>query len=49
MSAPFANKSINSSDRPSEKYSWSFFSLMSVNGSTAIDFYGIEAGAEMLD
>src|SRR5450432_1050781 len=32
-----ASKSISSSDRPSEKYSWSFFSLISVNGSTAID------------
>src|ERR1022692_819884 len=28
---------MSSSDRPSEKYSWSFFSLMSVKGNTAID------------
>ena len=28
---------MSSSDRPSEKYSWSFFSLRSAKGSTATD------------
>src|ERR1700689_3629658 len=32
--------SMSSSDMPSEKYSWSLFSLMSANGSTATDFSG---------
>ena len=40
-----ARWSISSSERPSEKYSWSFFSLMSTNGRTAIDFSGDWAGA----
>src|SRR3984885_5533999 len=44
-SAECARWSISSSDRPSEKYSWSFFSLMSTNGSTAIDFSGIVTAA----
>ena len=39
-----ASKSSNSSDSPSEKYSWSFFSLISTKGSTAMDFSGIAAG-----
>jgi hypothetical protein len=34
--------SISSSARPSEKYSWSCFSLRSVNGSTATDFSAID-------
>src|ERR1700683_581389 len=29
---------MSSSDSPSEKYSWSFFSLISTNGRTATDF-----------
>src|SRR5580658_1472679 len=37
--------SISSSDNPSEKYSWSFFSLMSTNGRTATDFPGIAGAA----
>src|SRR5271155_4050702 len=36
---------MSSSDSPSEKYSWSFFSLMSRNGRTATDFSGIGEGA----
>ena len=37
---------MSSSDRPSEKYSWSFFSDRSSNGSTAMDFFGaVLAGA----
>src|SRR3954471_16258719 len=40
--------SINSSDRPSEKYSWSRFSLMSTKGSTAIDFCGASSAAGAL-
>ena len=37
---------MSSSDRPSEKYSWSFFSLISTNGSTAMDLSpsGLAAG-----
>jgi hypothetical protein len=31
--------------KPSEKYSWSFFSLMSVKGSTAIDLSEIGGNA----
>jgi hypothetical protein len=38
-----------SSAIPSAKYSWSFFSLRSPNGSTAIDFSGIALGAGALD
>src|SRR5580658_8388195 len=32
---------MSSSDSPSEKYSWSFFSLISTKGSTATDFSGM--------
>ena len=37
----FVSRSMSSSDNPSEKYSWSFFSLMSTNGRTATDFSGV--------
>src|SRR3974390_3233069 len=40
----FARRSSNSSASPSEKYSWSFFSLKSANGKTAMDFSAITAG-----
>ena len=33
-----ASEVISSSDSPSEKYPWSFFSLRSMKGSTAMDF-----------
>jgi len=36
---------MSSSDNPSEKYSWSFFSLMSTNGSTATDLSVIATAA----
>src|ERR1700683_5343397 len=37
---------MSSSESPSEKYSWSFFSERSVNGSTATDFaVAVAAGA----
>ena len=36
--------SISSSARPSEKYSWSCFSLRSVKGSTATDLPSAAAG-----
>src|ERR1700690_957550 len=38
--------SMSSSDNPSAKYPWSFFSLMSMNGKTATDFSGIVGAAE---
>ncbi len=36
-SGTFERRSMISSAMPSAKYSWSFFSLMSTNGKTAID------------
>src|SRR5215468_3572818 len=36
----FPSSSISSSDRPSEKYSWSLLSLISTNGKTTIDCVG---------
>src|ERR1700679_353786 len=44
-----ASKSMSSSDSPSEKYSWSFFSLRSRKGRTAIDFSGAPPCSDALD
>src|ERR1700691_2295009 len=44
-----ASRSMSSSDSPSEKYSWSFFSLMSRKGRTAIDFSGAPPCSDALD
>src|SRR4029079_13284715 len=44
----WASRFSNSSDNPSEKYSWSFVWLMSTNGSTAIEL-SLAAGAAEAD